>query len=105
MSNIRNMIDAISAENFDGARGALKASLAEYMAGRKYVSNEEVFGDDYTNPNDEEQELKAELSESDMVEEQCECMDCTETFSPSEKENDACPYCGSGDLACNGEED
>jgi len=64
MSNVRNMIDAIADENFDGAKGALKASLAEYMAGKKYVSNKDLFGDAYKNPNEEEQNLKAELSET-----------------------------------------
>ncbi len=68
MSNIRDMVDAISSDNFDGARGALKASLAEYMAGKKYLSNEDVFGSEYTNPNKEEQEIKDELTESAMSE-------------------------------------
>jgi len=54
MSNIRNMVDAIHGEDFKGAKGALKASLAEYIAGKKYLSNEEVFGKDYKNPNNEE---------------------------------------------------
>lgn len=65
MSKIRDMIDAIGDENFDGAREALKTSLAEYMAGKKYLSNKEVFGDGSINPNDEEQQLKAELTESE----------------------------------------
>jgi len=64
MSNIRKMVDAIESEDFDGAREALKTSLAEYMAGKKYLSNEEVFGSAYKNPNDEEAELKKELDES-----------------------------------------
>jgi hypothetical protein len=58
------MIDAIEVDNFDCARSALKASLAEYMAGRAYISNEEIFGKSYKNPNKEEQELKAELTEA-----------------------------------------
>lgn len=61
MSNIRDMVDAISSDNFDEARCALKASLAEYMAGKKYLSNEEVFGSQYSNPNTDEQEMKDEL--------------------------------------------
>jgi len=65
MSNIRKMVDAIEGEDFDGAREALKTSLAEYMAGKKYLSNEEVFGGTYKNPNDEEAELKKELDESE----------------------------------------
>ena len=61
MSNVRQMIEAIFKEDFDGAREALKVSLADYMAGRAYVSNSDLFGadykDDYTNPNVED-ELK-----------------------------------------------
>lgn len=61
MSAVRRMIDAIAVDNFDGAREALKASLADYMAGRAYVSNSDLFGqgykDDYANPNIED-ELK-----------------------------------------------
>ncbi len=64
MSNLRKMIDAIDNEDFNGAKCALKASLAEYMAGKKYLSNKDIFGDRYNNPNDEEQELKLELTES-----------------------------------------
>jgi len=65
MSKLREMIDAIEVDDFDCARSALKASLAEYMAGRAYISNEEIFGKSYKNPNKEEQELKAELTESE----------------------------------------
>lgn len=64
MSKIRDMIDLIADENFDGAKSALKASLAEYMAGRKFLSNRDLYGKDYTNPNEEEQSIKAGLSES-----------------------------------------
>jgi len=69
MSKIRDMIDAIEEDDFSGARIALKSTLAEYMAGKKYLSNEEVFGDRYTNPNKEEQQLKAELTETESVDE------------------------------------
>lgn len=92
MSNVRNMIDAIASENFDEARGALTASLAEYMAGRKFVSNKDVFGDDYTNPNEEEQEMKAELTESEMV----HCEKCDNVFD-MEKSPEGCPKCGNSD--------
>ena len=61
MTSIKNMIDALEVENFDVARSALKATLSDYMAGKKYVSNKEVFGDDYVNPNKEEQDLKSEV--------------------------------------------
>jgi len=61
MTSIKNMIDALDVENFDVARSALKATLSDYIAGKKYVSNKEIFGDDYVNPNEEEQELKAEV--------------------------------------------
>ena len=64
MSKIRDMIDSIADENFDGAKSALKALLAEYMAGRKFLSNRDLYGKDYTNPNEEEQSIKAGLSES-----------------------------------------
>ena len=65
MSKIRDMIDLIADENFDGAKSALKATLAEYMAGRKFLSNRDLYGKDYTNPNEEEQSIKAGLAESD----------------------------------------
>lgn len=64
MSKIRDMIDLIADENFDGAKSALKATLAEYMAGRKFLSNRDLYGKDYTNPNEEEQSIKAGLAES-----------------------------------------
>ena len=64
MSSVRDMIDAIAIEDFDAARTSLKTSLAEYMAGTKYVSNKEIFGDKYENPNEEEQKSKDELSEA-----------------------------------------
>lgn len=67
MSKVREMIDAIASEDFDCARSALKTSLAEYMSGMEYVSNKDVFGDDNVNPNEEEQKLKAELTESDKI--------------------------------------
>lgn len=60
MTSIKDMIDALDVENFDVARSALKATLAYYIAGKKYVSNKEIFGDDYVNPNEEEQKRKAE---------------------------------------------
>ena len=53
MSKLRDMVDAISNDNFDSARSSLKASLASYMSGKKYLSNEEVFGSEYVNPNNE----------------------------------------------------
>lgn len=64
MSNIRDMVDAIASEDFNVAKGALKATLAEYMAGKKYLSNKEVFGHDYENPNEEEKEFDKENFES-----------------------------------------
>ncbi len=61
MCKVRDMIDALASDDFDGARVALKASLADYMSGRAYVSNSDLFGkdykDDYANPNVED-ELK-----------------------------------------------
>lgn len=92
MSNIRNMVDAISGEDFNGARGALKASLAEYMAGKKYLSNEEVFGKKYINPNKEEQELKAKLSESEAYQNNWECTN-GHTFKSREDWPEKCPEC------------
>jgi|SaaInlStandDraft_4_1057021.scaffolds.fasta_scaffold22586_2 hypothetical protein len=67
MSKLRDMIDSIADENFVEAKGALTASIAEYMTGKRYVSNEDVFGSKYKNPNDEEQEMKAELAESEKT--------------------------------------
>ena len=61
MTSIKDMIDALDVENFDVARSALKATLSDYIAGKKYVSNKEIFGDDYVNPNEEEIALKAEV--------------------------------------------
>ena len=75
MSKLREMIDAIEVDNFDCARSALKASLADYMAGRAYISNEEIFGKSYKNPNKEEQELKAELTEAEELDDK-ENIDC-----------------------------
>ena len=63
MSNLRKMIDAIESEDFENARCMLKTSLAEYMSGKRYLSNEDIFGDRYKNPNTEQQELKAGLTE------------------------------------------
>ena len=60
MNNIKNMIDSINEENFDKAREALKVTLADYLAGKKYLSNKEVFGDDYANPS-EEPKLKSDM--------------------------------------------
>lgn len=58
MSDVRKMIEAIALDDFDGARDALKITLADYMAGRTYVSNSDLFGEDYTddykNPNVED---------------------------------------------------
>ncbi len=65
MCGLRDMIDAIAGDDFDGARASLKSSLAEYMAGKRYISNRDVFGDRYNNPNDDEQTIKAGLAESD----------------------------------------
>lgn len=108
MSNIRDMINAIENEDFDCARNTLKASLAEYMAGKQYVSNNDVFGDSYNNPNDEEQKLKAELTESTFREEgEYKCNDCGEEFSVEDindevaRDDDGdliCPSCSSGNL-------
>jgi DNA-directed RNA polymerase subunit RPC12/RpoP len=98
MSNVRNMIDAISDDNFDGARSALKASLAEYMAGKKYVSNEDIFGSDYTNPNDEEQDIKAELTESEDGPDYV-CPECGNEFDADQtdvinsEDEGQCPNC------------
>ena len=59
MTSIKDMIDAIEVENFDVARSALTATLSDYIAGKKYVSNKDIFGEDYVDPNKEEQEIKA----------------------------------------------
>jgi predicted Zn-ribbon and HTH transcriptional regulator len=98
MSNIRTMIDAIAEENFNGAKGALKASLAEYMAGKKYVSNKDIFGDKYENPNDEEQDLKAELTEAQFG--RFECQTCDNKFDDYEMIHGekCCPKCKSSDI-------
>lgn len=92
MSNVRNMIDAIASENFGEARCALSASLAEYMAGKKYVSNKEIYGSAYKNPNDEEHEMKDELTESEMI----HCEKCGNVFD-MEKSPEGCPKCGNTD--------
>ena len=96
MSKIRDMIDSIADENFDGAKSALKASLAEYMAGRKFLSNRDLYGKDYTNPNEEEQSIKAGLSES-TKKDNWECIkpSCGKTFYSDLDWPVACPYCGS----------
>lgn len=47
MSNVTPMIEAIFNEDFDTAREALKASLSAYMTGTTYVSNGDLFGNDY----------------------------------------------------------
>lgn len=65
MADIRTMINCISNDDFNGAREALKVSLAEYMAGKKYLSNAEMYGIAYPNPNKEEQVLSKGLTESD----------------------------------------
>lgn len=97
MSSVRTMIDAISAENFDGAKSALKASLAEYMAGKKYVSNEDVFGSDYTNPNDEEQDIKSELTESEEKF-AVTCHTCMDIQKANLTEEEAEDYANSGNV-------
>ncbi len=61
MTSIKDMIDSINDENFDKARSALKTTLSDYLAGKRYLSNKDVFGDDYTNPNEEEQKMKSEV--------------------------------------------
>ena len=61
MTSIKDMINHIEVDNFDEARSALKATLSDYLAGKKYLSNKELFGDDYTNPNKEEQKIKADM--------------------------------------------
>jgi hypothetical protein len=58
MDKIRNMIDAIEEEDFASARKALTTTLAEYMAGKRYLANSDLFGEEYGNPNDEEQKIK-----------------------------------------------
>lgn len=65
MADIRTMINCISNDDFNGAREALKVSLAEYMAGKKYLSNAEMYGIAYPNPNKEAEELKLEPSSED----------------------------------------
>lgn len=94
MSKIRDMIDSIADENFDGAKSALKASLAEYMAGRKFLSNRDLYGKDYTNPNEEEQSIKAGLSES-TKKDNWECIHCGNTFYSNLDWPLNCPSCGS----------
>lgn len=54
MGSIHDMLDALENENFEDARTALKTTLADYISGRIYLSNKELFGDDYANPNEEE---------------------------------------------------
>ena len=94
MSKIRDMIDSIADENFDGAKSALKATLAEYMAGRKFLSNRDLYGKDYTNPNEEEQSIKAGLSES-TEKDNWECLNCGTTFYSNLDWPEKCPSCGS----------
>jgi hypothetical protein len=53
MTVIRNMIDALADDDFSGAREALKTTLAQYISGTNYVSNADIFGNRYHNPNDE----------------------------------------------------
>lgn len=53
MTSVREMIEAISNDDFDAARETLKTTVAEYLAGKRYLSNADVFGDEYTNPNDD----------------------------------------------------
>jgi hypothetical protein len=66
MSKVREMIEAIACDDFDSARTALKATLADYMAGKVYVSNADLYGpdydDDYKNTNvDDDLEIMADL--------------------------------------------
>ena len=58
---IKNMINCISDEDYNGAREMLKITLADYISGKQYLSNKEIFGSDYDNPNEEEQSLKNEI--------------------------------------------
>lgn len=58
MNSLRNMIDALEEDDFESAREALTTTLAEYMAGKRYLSNSDIFGDEYDNPNDDEQKIK-----------------------------------------------
>jgi len=67
MCSLRDMVDAIAVDDFNAARVSLKTSLAEYMAGKRYVSNKDVFGDRYNDPNEEEQSIKAGMNETDEV--------------------------------------
>jgi len=53
MDDIRKMVDAISSDDFDTAREALKVTLAEYLAGKRYLSNKDVYGNEYSDPNDD----------------------------------------------------
>lgn len=61
MTSIKDMINSINDEDFDKARSALKTTLADYLAGKRYLSNKDIFGDEYTNPNEEEQQMKVEV--------------------------------------------
>ena len=99
MSKLNDMIDAIESEDFDEARSALKASLADYMAGKKYLSNRELFGDAYTNPNNAYKNIHEVYSVDEG--QCCECMDCGTQFNSSQVEIEGqCPKCGSGDIDC-----
>ena len=108
MSTIRKMIDAISCDDFNGARDTLKASLAEYISGKRYLSNEEVFGSKYKNPNKEEQELKDEIVESSTMNPEgiYKCNNCGYGFDTTDHHHTMvdldgdirCPRCGSTDV-------
>ena len=58
MDAIRAMIDAIEAEDFSKARETLTTTLAEYMTGKRYLNDSDLFGSDYSDPNDDEQKIK-----------------------------------------------
>jgi len=42
---LRKMIDNIVDDSFDEAREHLKVVLAQYLAGKRFVTNKEIFGD------------------------------------------------------------
>lgn len=71
MSDVRKMIEAIALDDYAGAREALKTTLADYMTGRTYVSNSDLYGkdyiDDYKNPNVEDDlRIQAALSGGEL---------------------------------------
>ena len=44
------MIDKIADDDFKSARETLKATLAAYLSGKKYLSNKDIYGDEYSDP-------------------------------------------------------